>query len=99
MNENERPVLTAVAYPATMLYVPIEVAGLIVAGHAFLMALSAVLLGLNPVVFLVTLTACWIAGVAAFQRDPHLVSLLQAAGRFKRKTHNIVPSRGVKYVP
>ena len=99
MNENERPVLTAVAYPSTVLYVPTEVAGLIVAGHAFLMALSAVFLGLNPVIFLVTITACWIAGFAAFERDPHVVSLLQAAGKFKRKTRNIVPSRGVKYVP
>jgi hypothetical protein len=94
------PVLSAVAYTPTMLFVPIEMAGVNIAVHVCFMLLSLGLLGLSPVLFLPTLVAGHLLMMVLHSRDPHLVSLGRARASWPQSSQNLAGvAGGVKFVP
>ena len=99
MKRYSSPVLSAVAYPPTMLFAPLELAGMNAGLNSALMLIGTAALGLPPFVWLFTAIAGHIALITWGSRDPHLVGILRAAGTARRRSKNIVPAQGVKYVP
>ena len=91
-------VLRVIAEPPQIFWAPILPA----AGNALLnitlMMFGVVVADLNPLPFFVTLVIGHgiIAGYAV--RDPHLSTLITAWSESKRKTTNLIPVKGNKYV-
>lgn len=93
-------VLSAVAYHPTMLFIPVELAGMNIAVNVALMLLCLKIFNLSPAIWLLTIVGAWIAMAIAHTRDAHTVTLMRARGSFKQHSTNIVPTdEGVKYVP
>ena len=100
MNQLTTKVLSAVAYHPTMLFIPVELAGMNIAINVALMLISLYMFDLSPVIWLFTIIGAWVAMAIAHSRDPHGVQMLKAIGTFKRNSINLVPTDdGVKYVP
>ncbi|MBK1666943.1 hypothetical protein CKO28_02655 [Rhodovibrio sodomensis] len=99
MRTFKSPVLTAIAYPATLAFVPVQLVGMNISINVALMMISIVVLNLTPVIWLVSAIVGHLALMTWSFREPHLVSLGQAFGRTPGRSKNIVPSSGVKYVP
>lgn len=99
MRRFSSPILNAVAYPPTMLFVPVELAGMNAAINAVLMLVGTASFEIPPFIWLFTGIGIHIFLIGVTSRDAHIVSVLKATGMARRKSTNIVPSRGVKYVP
>jgi type IV secretory pathway VirB3-like protein len=99
MNHLESAIREAVAYPPTLLFVPVELAGLNLAVHIGFMLLAFIAFGISPAIWLVSAVVCHIVLIVLSSRDAHIVNYAKAIGRSKPKSENIVPSEGVKYVP
>ena len=93
------PVLNAVAYPPTMMFVPVQLAGLNIGINVGLMMLGMAAADIPPIPFLVIAIAGHVAMATWSARDAHLVTLAKAIGMRKQSSRNIIPARGVKYVP
>lgn len=99
MIRHEKSILTAVAYPPTMLFVPVELAGGNVAFNIILMVIGTVILDLSPLIWLFTAVAGHAILLVLSFREPHIVSMMRAIGTSKHQSRNIVKSEGMKYVP
>lgn len=99
MNRLESAILQAVAYQATVLFVPPQLAGINVAVNMSLLMTAVAVFDFNPLLFMITLIVGHIALIVASVREAHLVTLLQAIGQKKHSSKNIISSEGVKYVP
>jgi hypothetical protein len=92
-------VLRVVAEPPQLFWAPLLPAAgnVLINITAMLFAITAY--NINPLPFFVTILIGHglIAGYAA--RDPHLSSLISAWAVARRKTVNLLPVRGNKYVP
>lgn len=99
MIRHEKPILTAVAYPPTMLFVPVELAGGNVAINIMLMVFGTVILDLSPLIWLFTSVAGHVILLVLSFREPHIVMMMRALGTSRQQSRNIVKPEGVKYVP
>lgn len=107
MQRFESPVLSAVAYPPTILFAPPKAAGGSLVVHLVLFLFTAVFTDWPPVVWFAS--AVVVHGVLIWvnSKDPHFVSLGEArmqrgrkvAGRLSSRTRNLVAAEGRKYVP
>lgn len=100
MKALQAQILNAVAYHPTMLFIPVELAGMNIVIHAALVGLGVVVFKISPVIWLFSVAG--VHGVLAVlhSRDSHLVTLGRAIGSFPRRSRNLVPTtEGVKYVP
>lgn len=93
------PVMKAVAYHPTVLFIPPELAGLNVAAHVMLMMIVVAVLDWSPIGPFVSAIVCHVLLIFAYMRDNHIVSLARAIGGSKHRTRNIIPTEGVRYVP
>ena len=92
-------VLRAVAEPPQIFWAPLLPAGGNVMFNFVLMVFGTLFFKLNPIPFFVTLLIGH-AFIAAYAlRDPHLSNLMIAWIETRRKTTNLFPTRGNKYVP
>lgn len=99
MKRYASPVLKAVAYPPTMMFVPVELAVLNMGVNAVFLAISNSLISLPPIIWLGTAIVGHILLIGVVSRDAHIVGVLRAIAQAKRSSQNIIPARGVKYVP
>lgn len=93
-------IMNAVAYPPTLLFAPVEMAGLNMGINVACMVISNASFQISPIIFLLTLIAGHLASALAYSRDAHIVYIAQAIGRYPRSSKNLIPAKeGVKYVP
>jgi hypothetical protein len=92
-------VLRVIAEPAQIFWAPVALAGGNVLINICAMLFGIMLFDFNPLPFFVTTIVGHglIAGWAA--RDPHLTTLLAAWMVSRRKTVNLLATKGNKYVP
>lgn len=93
-------IMNAVAYPPTLLFAPVELAGINMAFNVGGMIIANASFNVTPIIFLVTLVIGHVVSAFAYARDAHIVYIGQAIGRYPLRSRNLVPSEeGVKYVP
>ena len=95
----DSPILKSVAYPPQLLLATLELSAANLGLNLALMILSVVVLGLSPLLFVGTAVAGHVAAILITAKDPHMVTVTQAAGRRPTRTRNLIPARGAKYVP
>ncbi len=94
------PLMPAVAYAPTMLFVPVALAGANIAVNVSFMLIGLAVIKLTPVIWLPTLVLGHFGLMIAHSREPHIVPLGQAMSRFKRTSKNLNGVKGgIKYVP
>lgn len=96
---HESPVLHAVAYPATMVFVPVELAAANIALNVAAMLISMVTYDITPFLWVITTIGGHLTLLFMCSKEPHLVSLMRCIGRVKQRSRNIISTRNVKYVP
>jgi len=68
--------------------------------NVLLLVFASAFVDMSPTPFFVSLAACHIGLIFICNREPHLFSVLRAAGQAIRETKNVVPvKKGVKLVP
>lgn len=92
-------VLRVIAEPSQIFWAPVLPAAANVLLNVTLMMFFILLYNVTPIPFFVT-TLIGHGLIAAYAiRDPHLSTLMTAWMETRRKTRNMVPVRGNKYVP
>ena len=92
-------VMRAVSEPQQIFWAPLLPAGCNVFVNISLMILCIVLFDINPLPFFVT-TIIGHAVIAGYGlRDPHLSSLMAAWAEKRKKTVNLIATKGNKFVP
>ncbi len=99
MMRNESPVFQAVAYPPTMIYIPVELAGANVGLNVAMMLVSMVTFDITPLFWLITTIIGHVVLMFVCSREPHLVMLMRCIGGVKQRSRNLIGTRNVKYVP
>lgn len=95
------PIFKAVAYPPTLFFCPMEIAGVNFALNIVLMLLGIAKLNIPPPVWIISLFSIHIFFSIRTASDPHLALIGQASGRFLKKQPNLIKESLVKtkYVP
>jgi hypothetical protein len=63
------------------------------------MIVGTIFFNFNPILFFVTLCVGHLAIAGYASRDPHIATLISAWLITRRKTSNLIKSKGNKYVP
>ena len=93
------PVMSALAYPPTMAWVPMELAALNFIGNMAFMAFGIVFFNMSPLFFMGTTLGLHIFFIFVAVKEPHIVTISKARGKHKTSTVNLAPTGNVKYVP
>lgn len=93
-------VLTAVAYPPTMMFVPVELAAVNIGVHGALWMIVTLLGIMGPIPLLCSLILAHVLFAVMAGRNPHIVSMAKAIALSKNRTRNLIPEPdGAKFVP